>query len=126
MTDPGQFGANKPGPLDCAAAELWLAESAEKTLPSAIAEQLHTHATGCAACREKLVQTRHGRQGAPACPAVILSLPKDRFRLGRSDRTIGGFRNTVAARRPRRRSDAPTSGRPTFSGTPTQNPKMHG
>jgi hypothetical protein len=73
MTDPRQFGAGKPtagptagkersNPLDCAAVELWLAESAEEMLPPTVAEQLHAHARGCAACQEKLAQARRGRE----------------------------------------------------------------
>jgi hypothetical protein len=73
MTDPRQFGANKPaagpgatketsGQLDCSAIELSLAEYAEQALPTAVAEQLRAHTTGCEGCREKLAQARKGRE----------------------------------------------------------------
>ncbi len=68
MTDQGQFGTNMPpakaaaSSFDCAAVEIQLAEFAENALPSAIAEQLHAHAAGCAACREKLAEARRGRE----------------------------------------------------------------
>ncbi len=73
MTDTRQFGANKPaaepaskkeplGQLDCSRFELLLAESVEQTLPENVAEQVHTHANGCAACRDKLAQARRGRE----------------------------------------------------------------
>lgn len=69
MTDSDQFGTSRPpegnappGAPDCAAVELWLVEAAEDMLPSAVNEQMRVHTASCAACREKLVQTRRGRE----------------------------------------------------------------
>lgn len=69
MTSSGQFGTGRPpegnapvGTLDCAAVELWLVEAAEDRLPSAVTEPMRVHTASCAACREKLMQTRRGRE----------------------------------------------------------------
>lgn len=84
MTDPGQFEFNKPpagndssSSLDCAAVELLLAESAEKTLPSAVVEQLRIHALECVTCREKLAQTRRGREWLLVLKQESLEPPDD-------------------------------------------------
>jgi hypothetical protein len=50
------------GTLDCAAVEPWLVGAAEDMLSSAVTEQIRVHTASCAACREKLVQTRRGRE----------------------------------------------------------------
>lgn len=65
MNEFSQSGAQRPsppgGPLDCGAADLWLAEAAEENLPPEVGLQLHEHAAGCAACREKLATATRGR-----------------------------------------------------------------
>ncbi|HET9087099.1 MAG TPA: hypothetical protein VFN53_06235 [Acidobacteriaceae bacterium] len=81
MNEFSQSGAQRPsppgGPLDCATADLWLAEAAEENLPSEIGLQLHGHAADCAACREKLDQARRGRDWLTILKQEPLEPPAD-------------------------------------------------
>ncbi len=88
MTDPRQFGGSKPaagtasgkepfGPLDCSGFELLLADAAEQTLPASVADQIHVHASGCAACREKLAQALRGREWLLVLKRESLEPPTD-------------------------------------------------
>lgn len=82
MTDSAQFGPNPPeagafAAFDCAAVELWLAESAENVLPSRIEEKVRRHAVECAACNEKLAQTRKGREWLLILKQEALEPPAD-------------------------------------------------
>ena len=85
MKDHGQFGdkpagksANVPSDkLDCAAVELLWVESAEGTLPSAVAEQVRAHTNECASCREKISQARKGREWLLVLKLEALVPPSD-------------------------------------------------
>lgn len=80
MTDPREYGAGPgahSGPLGCADVEAWLAESAENALPPAIAEPVRVHASGCAACKEKLAQARSGREWLLVLKQESLEPPAD-------------------------------------------------
>ncbi|MEO6829343.1 MAG: hypothetical protein ABI164_05995 [Acidobacteriaceae bacterium] len=80
MTDTSQSGASPSphsGRVNCAAVEQWLAESAENALTPTIAEQLCTHAAGCAACQEKLAQAHSGREWLLVLKQEPLDPPAD-------------------------------------------------
>lgn len=83
MPDTGNFGANRPagkastGPLDCAAVEQWLAESAEAALPGTVAVALRAHTAQCAACAGKLEQTARGREWLLLLKQETLAPPAD-------------------------------------------------
>src|SRR6185437_12871171 len=83
MTDPAQFGLNKPsgkstaGPFDCATAESWLAESAEKALSPEIAEQIRIHVADCPSCNEKLTEALLGREWLLVLKQEALEPPAD-------------------------------------------------
>ena len=81
MTDRSQFGASKPqsstGKLDCATAELWLAEAAEDKLSPAATEQLREHIEVCPACRQQLADARRGREWLSILKQEQLEPPAD-------------------------------------------------